>query len=119
MLFDTAQIFMLFDTTHPPKYVTSIETNPRNEYFLTGYNFSLFLQPNGSLKAFEDQRKQMFNPLPARQDILQSLEEDEFDILVIGGGATGTGVALDSVTRGGFLSVSSPMNSSCIDLEIE
>ena len=61
----------------------------------------------------------MFNPLPARQDILQSLEEDEFDILVIGGGATGTGVALDSVTRGGFLSISSAMNSLCIDLEME
>ena len=61
----------------------------------------------------------MFNPLPARQDILQSLEEDEFDILVIGGGATGTGVALDSVTRGRFLSISSAMNSLCIDLEIE
>ena len=61
----------------------------------------------------------MFNPLPTRQDILQSLEENEFDILVIGGGATGTGVALDSVTRGGFLSISSAMNSLCIDLEIE
>ena len=49
----------------------------------------------------------MFNPLPARQDILKSLEEEEFDILVIGGGATGTGVALDSVTRGRFPSLSS------------
>lgn len=52
--------------------------------------------------AFEDQRKQMYNPLPPRKDILKSLEEEEFDILVIGGGATGTGVALDAVTRGKF-----------------
>ncbi|XP_076452540.1 glycerol-3-phosphate dehydrogenase, mitochondrial-like [Babylonia areolata] len=56
--------------------------------------------PCGSVIAFEDQRKYMYNPLPPRQDILQSLEEEEFDILVIGGGATGTGVALDAVTRG-------------------
>ena len=50
--------------------------------------------------AFEDQRKHMYNPLPTRQQILKSLEEEEFDILVIGGGATGSGVALDAVTRG-------------------
>lgn len=27
-------------------------------------------------------------------------EDEMFDILVIGGGATGTGVALDAITRG-------------------
>jgi hypothetical protein len=39
-------------------------------------------------------------PLPTRQEQLASLEKEEFDVLVIGGGATGSGTALDSVTRG-------------------
>lgn len=39
--------------------------------------------------------------LPSRADQLKRLKEGkEYDILVIGGGATGCGVALDSVTRG-------------------
>lgn len=41
------------------------------------------------------------NDLPTRAEQLKSLEETpEFDVLVIGGGATGCGVALDSVSRG-------------------
>lgn len=41
------------------------------------------------------------NPLPPRSDQINSLKNTpEFDVLVIGGGATGCGVALDSVTRG-------------------
>ena len=39
-------------------------------------------------------------PLPARADQVASLKADEFDVLVIGGGATGAGCALDAVTRG-------------------
>lgn len=39
--------------------------------------------------------------LPSRKDMLNSLQKkEEFDILIIGGGATGSSVALDSVTRG-------------------
>ena len=39
--------------------------------------------------------------LPSRADQLKALQTTpEFDILVIGGGATGSGVALDAVTRG-------------------
>lgn len=45
---------------------------------------------------------------PSREEMLQRLQgstaaaqdEDEFDLLVIGGGATGTGVALDAASRG-------------------
>ena len=44
---------------------------------------------------------------PPREDLLQRLwrsrngdSREEFDLLVIGGGATGAGVALDAVTRG-------------------
>ena len=31
---------------------------------------------------------------------LQKLQEGEFDLLIIGGGITGTGIALDAQTRG-------------------
>lgn len=41
--------------------------------------------------------------VPSRKDQLQKLadgsEHNPFDVLVIGGGATGTGCALDAVTR--------------------
>ena len=41
------------------------------------------------------------NPLPSRNVQLQTLQSTkEFDVLVVGGGATGCGVALDAVTRG-------------------
>lgn len=40
-------------------------------------------------------------PLPSRSVHINSLKYmPEFDVLVIGGGATGCGVALDAVTRG-------------------
>uniref|UniRef100_T1J2G8 Glycerol-3-phosphate dehydrogenase n=1 Tax=Strigamia maritima TaxID=126957 RepID=T1J2G8_STRMM len=40
-------------------------------------------------------------PFPTRQAQINSLKSTpEFDVLVIGGGATGSGVALDAVTRG-------------------
>lgn len=35
-----------------------------------------------------------------RDEILQKLKTDTFDVLIIGGGITGTGIALDAVTRG-------------------
>jgi len=41
------------------------------------------------------------NALPTRDAQLKALAATpEFDVLVIGGGATGCGVALDAVTRG-------------------
>ena len=40
----------------------------------------------------------------SRLDLLKNLTSDEeFDVLVIGGGATGCGVALDATTRGSHL----------------
>lgn len=41
-----------------------------------------------------------YAPLPSRQQLLDNLAAQEYDILVVGGGATGCGVALDSVSRG-------------------
>ncbi|KAK9510688.1 hypothetical protein O3M35_005424 [Rhynocoris fuscipes] len=39
-------------------------------------------------------------PIPSRNEQIKSLKCEEFDILVIGGGATGVGCALDATTRG-------------------
>ena len=39
-------------------------------------------------------------PLPTREKQLEDLSIVDYDVLVIGGGATGCGVALDSVSRG-------------------
>lgn len=38
--------------------------------------------------------------LPSRAQLLLQLKENSFDVLIIGGGATGAGAALDAVTRG-------------------
>lgn len=41
-----------------------------------------------------------YNPLPTREQNFVDLATKDYDVLVIGGGATGTGVALDAVSRG-------------------
>ena len=46
-----------------------------------------------------NQRKKLL-PLLSRQEQLKQLKEMEYDVLVIGGGATGAGCALDAATRG-------------------
>lgn len=38
--------------------------------------------------------------LPTRSEHLLSLQKKKYDVVVIGGGATGSGIALDAVTRG-------------------
>jgi len=50
--------------------------------------------------ALEAQQKLASTPLPSRSAQLHALQEKHFDILVIGGGATGCGVALDAASRG-------------------
>lgn len=46
----------------------------------------------------------MKRPLPSRTESIESLQSESFDVVVIGGGATGAGCALDAVTRGNFRS---------------
>ena len=50
--------------------------------------------------ASQNINKRVKSVLPTRNDQIQRLKEDEFDVLVIGGGATGSGCALDAATRG-------------------
>ncbi|MEE6489327.1 hypothetical protein FKM82_015536 [Ascaphus truei] len=53
------------------------------------------------VEAAESVRQGSQNELPSREAQLLTLENTkEFDVLVIGGGATGSGCALDAVTRG-------------------
>ncbi|GAB1600952.1 glycerol-3-phosphate dehydrogenase, mitochondrial-like isoform X2 [Argonauta hians] len=59
-----------------------------------------FTKPTVSKVSAAEPSQRLCNTLPLRRELLASLKEDEFDVLVIGGGATGTGVALDSVSRG-------------------
>lgn len=37
---------------------------------------------------------------PTRKELLSQLKERDFDVLIIGGGATGAGCALDAASRG-------------------
>ncbi|KAF8001565.1 hypothetical protein HF325_004066 [Metschnikowia pulcherrima] len=59
-------------------------------------------QPNQ--REFNNSYKPLLTTLetpPTREDLLKKLKTtDKFDVLVIGGGATGTGTALDAATRG-------------------
>jgi glycerol-3-phosphate dehydrogenase len=51
---------------------------------------------SSSLNAAADEK-----PLPTREDQVTRLKKTKiFDVLVVGGGATGSGVALDAATRG-------------------
>ncbi|ALX50377.1 glycerol-3-phosphate dehydrogenase/oxidase [Lentibacillus amyloliquefaciens] len=44
-----------------------------------------------------------------RENIFQSIEQEQLDVLVIGGGITGAGIALDAVTRG--------MNAAVVEMQ--
>ena len=54
-----------------------------------------------SVAAEGEHKVQYPEELPSRQALLATLQDtDEFDVLVVGGGATGSGCALESITRG-------------------
>lgn len=56
------------------------------------------------LKTFFQKKDKYLLPvkrrLPTRDEQIKSLQTNSFDVLIIGGGATGVGCALDAVTRG-------------------
>lgn len=68
-------------------------------YFLNGE--SIFA-PLWQVQAAEVNKKERRakRQLPPRSEQLRSLQSESFDVLIIGGGATGAGCALDAVTRG-------------------
>ena len=68
--------------------------------------------------AVENQLKLSQGPLPMRCHQILALQEKEFDVLVIGGGATGSGVALDAVSRGQTPRISYKRVCVCVCLSI-
>lgn len=50
--------------------------------------------------AEKDKPKPTKRPLPTREDQVKTLKSQDYDVLIIGGGATGAGCALDACTRG-------------------
>lgn len=67
-------------------------------WFFTGENPIPFGQVHAETIRRSDRRAK--RSLPPRSDQISSLQTDAFDVLIIGGGATGAGCALDAVTRG-------------------
>ena len=47
-----------------------------------------------------DAQRRFHGPLPTRAEQLERLRGQQFDVLVVGGGATGAGCALDAASRG-------------------
>ena len=69
--------------------------------FAKYYLFSQTQNRQAHVVAAELRNSHLIMPLPTREQQIQSLHSThEFDVLVIGGGATGCGVALDAVSRG-------------------
>lgn len=64
--------------------------------------YLLLKEHNGKWPAVKAEKttQRSKRPLPTRADQIKSLQTDQFDILIIGGGATGAGCALDACTRG-------------------
>lgn len=54
----------------------------------------------GHVLAADHLKSRPTKPLLTRAQQLQALQEEEYDVLVIGAGATGAGCALDAVSRG-------------------
>ncbi|KAK5645639.1 hypothetical protein RI129_004103 [Pyrocoelia pectoralis] len=52
------------------------------------------------VKAHEGIPQRAKGPLPTRDEQIKSLQTESFDVVIIGGGATGAGCALDATTRG-------------------
>jgi len=69
---------------------------------VTGGVVMMKKETNGRIRAAEDARRSLDEKkLPTRQEQLDRLGSDEeFDVLVVGGGCTGAGVALEARLRG-------------------
>lgn len=63
------------------------------------YFFSYYFNKNVSAAAIATPRVK--RKLPPRSEQVKTLQSgEEYDVIIIGGGATGAGCALDAITRG-------------------
>ena len=65
--------------------------------------YSVFQSVSEDAEISSLQQQAVSNPLPVRASLMDQLRTEEFDVLVVGGGATGCGVALDAQSRGEWL----------------
>lgn len=83
-------------------YFPSSSHEKKSELFLKP---NIHLESNNNLNEADRQLHSLWCP-PPREELLQKLKDSskdpsqEFDLLVVGGGATGAGVALDAASRG-------------------
>ncbi|XP_046745836.1 glycerol-3-phosphate dehydrogenase, mitochondrial isoform X1 [Diprion similis] len=59
-----------------------------------------FLTDSNTVFAEQKVSRPPKRPLPSRESQVKSLKSENYDVLIIGGGATGAGCALDAATRG-------------------
>lgn len=62
--------------------------------------YDFILQQFQSVQAGVVKKTGRQRTLPPRNVQIESLQSESFDVIIIGGGATGAGCAIDSVTRG-------------------
>ena len=97
---------------HPAHVLNMFSALKRNKYLLTaiGASIAVVSIKYAYPKVYAESEKMANWIPPSRQELLQrlkgksktgeNLSNPEFDLLIIGGGATGTGCALDAATRG-------------------
>lgn len=73
--------------TNEAKSTTSMEARPQPTTLEHRSSMAYQAKPSG-------------DKLPSRQAQIEALKSKKFDVLVVGGGATGSGAALDATTRG-------------------
>jgi glycerol-3-phosphate dehydrogenase len=76
-----------YDETVKPSFITI-------HFIIQQKQFGQHVHAGDSLKARPNK------PFPTRSEQMKALEDEVYDVLVIGGGATEAGCALDSVSRG-------------------
>lgn len=83
-------------------FIFSYKISSKLWNFTTFYviNYYSIIQEFQSVQAEGVKKTGRKRTLPPRNTQIQSLKSESFDVLIIGGGATGAGCAIDSVTRG-------------------
>lgn len=86
-------------------------------YVLISVGFAGFVQARLAYVEAQGELKVPFkDALPTREEQLSTLRNtEEFDVLVVGGGATGSGCALDAVTRSMYFCLTNVCNFTNIN----